>query len=184
MARNLILHTPFPATLEAEITSAYLKLCEEACGGDEPCVAHEMVQMRDGRTIHMADVDVAVRSSATAEDLPDASFAGQQETFLNVRGVKAVLNHVHQCFASLFTDRAISYRANMGYDHFQARSDLAAPPARLSVLPFGAFCLVASGRISPASEHPQRASALHPLYAKEPPTGRLVPHSRLKKNKS
>src|SRR6516165_10350429 len=60
---------------------------------------------------------VAVRSSATAEDLPEASFAGQQETFLNVRGEEAVLKAIHEVFASLFTDRAISYRAHQGFDH-------------------------------------------------------------------
>lgn len=63
-------------------------------------------------------VDVAVRSSATAEDLPDASFAGQQESYLNVRGETMLLEHVKRCFASLFTDRAISYRHSRGYDHF------------------------------------------------------------------
>jgi pyruvate,water dikinase len=62
--------------------------------------------------------DVAVRSSATAEDLPDASFAGQQETFLNVRGPASLMDSVRDCFASLFTDRAISYRQTFGYDHF------------------------------------------------------------------
>ena len=62
--------------------------------------------------------DVAVRSSATAEDLPDASFAGQQETYLNVRGPAQLMNAVRNCFASIFTDRAISYRNNFGYDHF------------------------------------------------------------------
>ncbi|MER3498986.1 MAG: phosphoenolpyruvate synthase [Chitinophagaceae bacterium] len=62
--------------------------------------------------------DVAVRSSATAEDLPDASFAGQQETYLNVRGPAALINAVRNCFASLFTDRAISYRHSFGYDYF------------------------------------------------------------------
>lgn len=62
--------------------------------------------------------DVAVRSSATAEDLPDASFAGQQETFLNVHGPAALMDSVRNCFASLFTDRAISYRHSFGYDHF------------------------------------------------------------------
>src|SRR5690606_56671 len=61
--------------------------------------------------------DVAVRSSATAEDLPEASFAGQQETFLNVRGEDAVLAAVRRCFASLFTDRAIAYREAHGFDH-------------------------------------------------------------------
>jgi len=62
--------------------------------------------------------DVAVRSSATAEDLPDASFAGQQDTYLNVRGPAQLMNAVRNCFASIFTDRAISYRHGFGYDHF------------------------------------------------------------------
>jgi len=80
-------------------------------------------------------LDVAVRSSATAEDLPDASFAGQQETYLNVQGVAALLETCTRCFASLFTDRAISYRVDKGFDHFKVglsigvqrmvRSDLA-----------------------------------------------------------
>ena len=64
------------------------------------------------------NVDVAVRSSATAEDLPDASFAGQQETYLNIRGKRGVLHAAKQCIASLFTDRAISYREDKGFDHF------------------------------------------------------------------
>ena len=82
-----------------------------------------------------APLDVAVRSSATAEDLPDASFAGQQETYLNVQGVNALLETCKRCFASLFTDRAISYRVDKGFDHFKValsigvqrmvRSDLA-----------------------------------------------------------
>lgn len=63
------------------------------------------------------DIAVAVRSSATAEDLPDASFAGQQETFLNVRGLDKVVDALHQVYASLFTDRAISYRVHQGFDH-------------------------------------------------------------------
>jgi len=62
--------------------------------------------------------DVAVRSSATAEDSPDASFAGQQETYLNVRGPASLMDAVRNCIASLFTDRAISYRKAFGYDHF------------------------------------------------------------------
>ena len=89
------------------------------------------------------EVDVAVRSSATAEDLPDASFAGQQETFLNVSGVEQLTGAVKKCFASLFTDRAISYRQAFGYDHFQigisvgvqkmVRSDLAASGVAFSL---------------------------------------------------
>lgn len=87
--------------------------------------------------------DVAVRSSATAEDLPDASFAGQQETYLNVRGPASLVNSVRNCFASLFTDRAISYRQSFGYDHFNiglsvcvqkmVRSDLAASGVAFSL---------------------------------------------------
>ncbi|MFW6232597.1 MAG: phosphoenolpyruvate synthase, partial [Bacteroidota bacterium] len=65
------------------------------------------------------DVDVAVRSSATAEDLPEASFAGQQETFLNVSGIDEIMDSIRQCFASLFTDRAISYREENGFDHLK-----------------------------------------------------------------
>src|SRR5207237_9002165 len=85
-ARRLILSINFPSELEAAIGEAYQNLCEQ----------------------YGEDTDVAVRSSATAEDLPDASFAGQQETYLNVQGVKRVLEYCHRCFASLFTDRAIS----------------------------------------------------------------------------
>ncbi len=89
------------------------------------------------------NVDVAVRSSATAEDLPNASFAGQQETYLNVRGIENLLNAVKKCFASLFTDRAISYRENFGFDHFKValavgvqkmvRSDLASSGVGFSI---------------------------------------------------
>jgi len=75
-------------------------------------VSAELKRMSGG-----AEIAVAVRSSATAEDLPDASFAGQQETFLNVRGVAAVLDTMHHVFASLFNDRAISYRVHQGFDH-------------------------------------------------------------------
>ncbi|MEX2215940.1 MAG: phosphoenolpyruvate synthase [Phycisphaeraceae bacterium] len=88
-------------------------------------------------------VDVAVRSSATAEDLPDASFAGQQETYLNVHGHAALLDTCRRCFASLFTDRAISYRQDKGFDHFQialsigvqlmVRSDLATSGVMFSI---------------------------------------------------
>src|SRR5215472_12764931 len=76
-------------------------------------VAVELRHMSGGRD----DLAVAVRSSATAEDLPEASFAGQQETFLNVRGEAAVLKAMHEVFASLFNDRAISYRVHQGFDH-------------------------------------------------------------------
>ncbi|RLU89200.1 phosphoenolpyruvate synthase [Streptomyces griseocarneus] len=91
-----ILATPMPPALADEIAEAYARLAHEA-----------------GRT----DPDVAVRSSATAEDLPEASFAGQQETFLNVSGRNALLTACHRCYASLFTDRAIDYRERMRFDH-------------------------------------------------------------------
>lgn len=94
--RNMILNSPIPRELTEEIFKAYSEM-ERKYG---------------------ENVDVAVRSSATAEDLPDASFAGQQETYLNIRGAKNVVNAVRKCFASLFTDRAISYRIDKGFDHF------------------------------------------------------------------
>ncbi len=88
-------------------------------------------------------VDVAVRSSATAEDLPDASFAGQQETYLNIKGDESLLIAIKNCFASLFTDRAISYRESFGFDHFSiglavgiqkmVRSDLASAGVAFSI---------------------------------------------------
>jgi len=93
--RHAILAVEFPEDLEHEIAQAY----EDLRAGDvEP-------------------VDVAVRSSATAEDLPNASFAGQQETYLNVEGTRALAETCRRCFASLFTDRAISYRADKGFSH-------------------------------------------------------------------
>ncbi len=94
--RNMILKAPLPQELIEAIVKAYSEM-----------------ENKYGK-----DVDVAVRSSATAEDLPDASFAGQQETYLNIRGAKNVVNAVKKCFASLFTDRAISYRIDKGFDHF------------------------------------------------------------------
>lgn len=95
--RNRIRNTKFPPELSKMIIEAYYQLSGQY--GQET-------------------TDVAVRSSATAEDLPDASFAGQQETYLNVRGPAAIMDSVRNCFASLFTDRAISYRQNFGFDHF------------------------------------------------------------------
>ena len=123
-ARALILSTPFPDDLQMAIAMSYQKLCEsESSSGKE--------------------ADVAVRSSATAEDLPDASFAGQQETYLNVYGANEVVEACHRCFASLFTDRAISYRTINGFDHFDValsvgvqkmvRSDLAASGVMFSI---------------------------------------------------
>ncbi|MES2682041.1 MAG: phosphoenolpyruvate synthase [Pseudomonadota bacterium] len=94
--REQVVKAPFPAALEAEIRTGYETLLAES-GGSE--------------------ISVAVRSSATAEDLPDASFAGQQETFLNVQGIDNVLHGIKEVFASLFNDRAISYRVHHNFDH-------------------------------------------------------------------
>jgi len=96
--RDMIGRAQFPPALAEAIRDAYRKLSEGA---------------------EKKDLDVAVRSSATAEDLPDASFAGQQESFLNIRGEKNLLDAVRRCFASLFTDRAIVYRENHGFDHMK-----------------------------------------------------------------
>jgi pyruvate,water dikinase len=92
--REAVVAQPFPTDLEADIRTAYDRLAGPG-----------------------AEASFAVRSSATAEDLPDASFAGQQETFLNVRGVDAVLAAVREVFASLYNDRAIAYRVHHGFDH-------------------------------------------------------------------
>ena len=119
--RNLIKNTPIPSELEEDIRRHYREM-----------------EFRYGE-----DVDVAVRSSATAEDLPDASFAGQQETYLNVRGEDDLIEKVRDCFASLFTNRAISYRVDKGFDHFSVylsvgvqkmvRSDLACSGVMFSI---------------------------------------------------
>jgi len=95
--RETILQAEFPEELNEAIIEAYGRLCK-----------------RYGK-----DADVAVRSSATAEDLPDASFAGQQETYLNIRGNRQLLEACKRCFASLFPNRAISYRQQKGFDHLQ-----------------------------------------------------------------
>ena len=112
--RELIYTTPLPEDLAEEIVAAYRTLGEQ----------------------YGENTDVAVRSSATAEDLPTASFAGQQDTYLNIRGKGQLLDACRRCFASLFTDRAISYRIDKDFDHFKValsigimkmvRSDLAA----------------------------------------------------------
>jgi pyruvate,water dikinase len=105
-ARALMLDTPLPAEVNDAILGAYQRLCERL--GRKP--------------------EVAVRSSATAEDLPDASFAGQQDTILNVRGETHLIEACHRCFASLWTDRAISYRAARGYDHFEVALSIGIQP--------------------------------------------------------
>lgn len=118
--RHAIMAAEIPKALQDLIVEAYAKLCGEA-----------------------ASIDVAVRSSATAEDLPDASFAGQQESYLNVSGQQALLATCKRCFASLFTDRAISYRRHKGFDDFKiglsigvqrmVRSDLACSGVMFSI---------------------------------------------------
>ena len=93
--RDLVEEQPFPADLETDIRTAYEELVAGAPG----------------------EVSWAVRSSATAEDMPDASFAGQQETFLNVTGIDNILLAIKKVFASLYNDRAIAYRVHSSYDH-------------------------------------------------------------------
>jgi len=125
--RDLIANSPCPKELEEEIRAAYREM-ERKYGGN---------------------VDVAVRSSATAEDLPTASFAGQQETYLNVRGEQELMGKVMDCFASLFTNRAISYRVDKGFGHLSvylsvgvqkmARSDLACSGVIFSIDPESGF---------------------------------------------
>ncbi|MGL5077082.1 MAG: PEP/pyruvate-binding domain-containing protein, partial [Waterburya sp.] len=141
-ARALILNTPFPPELETVITAAYSQLCQRYSLDFEYCDRFEG-EVKENCQKYTYNVDVAVRSSATAEDLPDASFAGQQETYLNVHGVQNVLEACHKCFASLFTDRAISYRTIRGFDHFDValsvgvqkmvRSDLASSGVMFSI---------------------------------------------------
>lgn len=96
--REMIFGTPLPDDLRDEILNAYEILSKE---------------------YDMEEADVAVRSSATAEDLPDASFAGQQDTYLSVQGEAELIHYIKACFASLFTDRAVSYRASRNFDHLK-----------------------------------------------------------------
>ena len=127
LVRRAIRAGHLPIALAAQIRQAYQRLSADVPAG----------------------VDVAVRSSATAEDLPEASFAGQQETYLNVRGEDDLLDSVLRCYASLFTDRAISYRAERGYDHLDValsvgvqrmvRSDLASAGVMFTLDPESGF---------------------------------------------
>ena len=120
-AREIVYGTPLPEHLAEQIVQAYRGLVEE----------------------YGEQLTVAVRSSATAEDLPTASFAGQHETFLNIAGQARLLDSVRRCFASLFKDRAIIYRLENGFDHFKVflsvgimkmvRSDLAASGVTFSL---------------------------------------------------
>src|SRR6185503_562238 len=119
--RKSIVDAPFPAQLDAQVRKAYADLSN---GGS-------------------AEFSFAVRSSATAEDLPDASFAGQQETFLNIHGIDNLLVAIKHVFASLYNDRAISYRVHRGYSHAEValsagiqrmvRSDLGAAGVMFSL---------------------------------------------------
>ena len=106
-AREMMLETPFPKDVESAIFEAYRRL---------------------GDRIGKKTFEVAVRSSATAEDLPDASFAGQQDTILNVRGEQKLIEACHECYASLWTDRAISYRTAKGFDHFDVALSIGVQP--------------------------------------------------------
>ncbi len=103
-ARTLILDTPFPPELEEAIINSYVQLSERYGVNVEMCERLTVDELQACLSRY-SGVDVAVRSSATAEDLPDASFAGQQETYLNINGIDGVLEACHMCFASLFTDR-------------------------------------------------------------------------------
>lgn len=105
-ARNLMLDTPLPPEINESILEGYRRLC----------------------ALHGRVCEVAVRSSATAEDLPEASFAGQQDTLLNVRSEKQLIEACHRCFASLWTDRAISYRTTHGFDHFEVALSICVQP--------------------------------------------------------
>jgi len=106
-ARQMMLETPFPAEVEEQIHNSYQNL---------------------GKRIGKLNFEVAVRSSATAEDLPDASFAGQQDTILNVKGAERLIEACHECYASLWTDRAISYRTAKGFDHFDVALSIGIQP--------------------------------------------------------
>jgi len=102
--RRLFRHGSFPQDIAAAIRETYAELGERYTSTDSSWSGQ-------------SEADVAVRSSATAEDLPEASFAGQQETFLNVTGEKVLLEACRKCYASLFTDRAITYREEQSFDH-------------------------------------------------------------------
>ena len=106
-ARQMMLETPFPSEVEEQIHNSYRNL---------------------GKRIGKLNFEVAVRSSATAEDLPDASFAGQQDTILNVKGTERLIQACHECYASLWTDRAISYRTAKGFDHFDVALSIGIQP--------------------------------------------------------
>lgn len=106
-ARRMMLEAPFPPELESAILNSYEEL---------------------GTRIGKKSFEVAVRSSATAEDLPDASFAGQQDTILNVKGDARLIEACRECYASLWTDRAISYRTAKGFDHFDVALSIGIQP--------------------------------------------------------
>ena len=107
-AKKLIVKSKMPKKIEEEIIEAYEDLSAESPKGQS---AHDLIKKSS------EPIFVAVRSSATAEDLEDASFAGQQESFLNVRGEKELIEFVKKCFASLYTSRATFYRQEKGFKH-------------------------------------------------------------------
>ncbi|MBL6978312.1 MAG: phosphoenolpyruvate synthase [Desulfobacteraceae bacterium] len=110
--REIITHAEIPPDLTQAIYTAYDKLGAEFA-------------QKGNANYGLSNVDVAIRSSATAEDLPDASFAGQQDTFLNIRGRRSVIDACRKCFASLFTNRAISYRHDKGFGQFEVSLSIA-----------------------------------------------------------
>ncbi len=162
-ARDLILGAGIPDDLWAEIRTAYDLLCDE----------------------YGPNTDVAVRSSATAEDLPTASFAGQQETYLNISGYRALREACSRCYASLFTDRAISYRVDNGFDHFKValsigvmkmvRSDLATSGVIFTLDTETGFrdVVLITGCVRPRGEHrPGRGQPRRVLRLQaDPPPG-------------
>ena len=117
--RDLIIKSHLPEDLENDIAKAYNELSKSYNVKNVDPVRSQEVSGKNQKKQTSNGVDVAVRSSATAEDLPGASFAGQQETFLNITGLENVLEAVKKCYASLFTDRAIVYRQEMGFSHLK-----------------------------------------------------------------
>ncbi len=112
--RQAFLKAEIPETLKKDIVKAYQQLSRRVV-----LPAKKRSHRSSDLSLEMAEADVAVRSSATAEDLPSASFAGQQESYLHVQGEADLLDKVRRCFASLFTDRAIAYRVEQGFDHLK-----------------------------------------------------------------
>jgi pyruvate,water dikinase len=113
--QRLILNAPMPKAIEKTILEYYRHMFEK----EQEYMVGKKGFFHRAKSAFMGVPTVAVRSSATAEDLPGASFAGQQETYLNVKGEDQLLRKVKECWASLFTERAIYYRNSQGFDHFK-----------------------------------------------------------------